>query len=191
MKVVKGLLIGLLVMLLLTISMILSILIINEIEHPNEDPYPEGRDTVTEFGIGRYVILGGRNAEGEREWCLYDQGDIEGHHAGSIDEVIYGYSKKKPYVYAIGSNGYTKINYEKGEVEQSQDINDYSDDDQKHFRKIEKRRFWFDFPKSDTYNKLMSFLFVAIITCPIWVILLILIVSFILGIKQSRQIKKK
>lgn len=70
MKVVKGLLIGLLVMLLLTISMILSILIINEIEHPNEDPYPEGRDTVTEFGIGRYVILGGRNADGEREWCL-------------------------------------------------------------------------------------------------------------------------
>lgn len=106
-----------------------------------------------------------------------------------LDNHVAAYKDIPPYAYVIGESGYTKINYEKGEVEQSENISDYSEEDQKRFQKLEKRKSWFDFQKSDTYGDLVFALIIMIITYPLWMTILILSIYFTIKRIKKRRIK--
>lgn len=156
-----------------------------------DDPYPKyGRDTHDHFGNGRYLILSGRNAKSDIiDWCLYDCGEVGTVLGTVLDNHVAAYKDIPPYAYVIGESGYTKINYEKGEVEQSENISDYSEEDQKRFQKLEKRKSWFDFQKSDTYGDLVFALIIMIITYPLWMTILILSIYFTIKRIKKRRIK--
>lgn len=55
-----------------------------------------------------------------------------------IDEIRYfTRSSSSPCVYSLGKKGYTKLNYETGEIIQSRNINDFQGDDKTVFEKLE------------------------------------------------------
>lgn len=93
----------------------------------NRGEYPiVGKDTYALFGDGRFVILSGGNLG------LYDRLDDS-----EIEPHVYGYSEVGQYVYIKGQCGYTKLNYNSGEVKQSEDITDFSNEDALIFDNIE------------------------------------------------------
>lgn len=94
-----------------------------------------GRDTHDYFGNARFVVLLGWDSSNNKKYYdLYDQSSYN-----SID-VITDYKDIKPYVYAIGEKGYTKLNYETGELTQSLSVSDFSKDDQSVFKEIQKNK---------------------------------------------------
>ncbi len=95
---------------------------------PTDDsPYPNGgRDTYDQFGNRRFVLLSGGGL------TLYDRKTDE-----TIDYDVYNYVEIKPYVYAVGSEGYTKLNYVTGDYSQSKDIDSFSKEDRVTLQKLE------------------------------------------------------
>ncbi|MCL2859130.1 MAG: hypothetical protein FWF46_00875 [Oscillospiraceae bacterium] len=99
----------------------------------NSGPYPKsGRDTHDYFGDARFVILDGVDFDYKATWTLYDQ-----KNNTAVEESVYNYKKVRDYVYAIGSMGYTKLNYKIGEYTQNKDISIFSDNDKKIFSDLE------------------------------------------------------
>lgn len=94
-----------------------------------------GRDTHDYFGNARIVVLIGTypNSD-EKKYVLYDR------EKNSAIDTILNYQERKPYVYAIGEKGYTKLNYETGELTQSLSVSDFSKDDQIVFEEIQKNK---------------------------------------------------
>ena len=101
------------------------------LEEDDGSPYPKGgRDTVAEFGIRRFVVLRGIDTDTNKaEWGLFDRELQE-----DIDISIDNYIEIAPYVYTIGSKGYTKLNYEEGHFQQNIDLSKFSDEDKEIFK---------------------------------------------------------
>ena len=99
--------------------------------------YPEGgRDTIDAFGNRRFAVLKGhKETTYEVRWNLYDR-----LHDNTIDIDIYNYKDMSPYVYAIGSKGYTKVNYETAEIKQSANMSDFSKEDQEIFKELDRTK---------------------------------------------------
>ena len=92
--------------------------------------YSDGRHTIVSFGNKRFSIEKGV-WDGETTKCLIDR-KKSGPEA-TID-YIEKYKEILSYVYTIGEKGYTKLNYETGEVIQSENINDFSEEDKEIFK---------------------------------------------------------
>lgn len=56
-----------------------------------------------------------------------------------VPVCIKVYECVPPYVYIKGKKWYTKLNYETAEIKQSQDITDFSEEDQEIFKSIKPR----------------------------------------------------
>ena len=103
--------------------------------------YSDGRKTIESFGTRReFAILrfsldkDKQTALKKSRWSLYNRDNDQ-----SIDCDIKCYKKIVKYVYATGEKGYTKLNYETGEIIQSKNINDFSQEDQEIFNSLEKK----------------------------------------------------
>lgn len=92
--------------------------------------YSDGRHTIVSFGNKRFSIEKGV-WDGETTKCLIDR-KKSGPEA-TID-YIEKYKEILSYVYTIGEKGYTKLNYETGEIIQSKNIDDFSEEDKEIFK---------------------------------------------------------
>lgn len=124
-----------------------------------DSKYPSsGKDTVEQFGDGRFVVLTGISPLGnKRYYCLYDR---EGY-GEQIEGNVLAYSEYGECIYAIGLNGklgqyeeyddailkldelpdkiiYTEVNYVNGELVQSENISDFDSDAQEKFEQLLK-----------------------------------------------------
>lgn len=100
-----------------------------------EGEYPKyGRDTVAYFGDARFVVLVGYKGE-NKYWDFYDQKD----NKGRID-IIDNYKDIKPFAYTIGEKGYTKVNYESGDLKQSKDLDEFDDNAKEIFKQLENEK---------------------------------------------------
>ena len=95
--------------------------------------YFDGRHTIVSFSNKRFSIEKGV-WDGETTKCLIDR-KKSGPEA-TID-YIEKYKEVLSCVYTIGERGYTKLNYETGEVIQSKNINDFSEEDKEIFNSFE------------------------------------------------------
>lgn len=115
--------------------------------------YEDGRNTIMSFGTRKQFEIV-KFASGEYRqltplgirWCLFDRDnnksidpDIEGYHCSPCvyEKDGKGYECESPYVYTKGKNGYTKLNFETAEIKQSQDISDFSEEDQEIFKGLD------------------------------------------------------
>lgn len=98
-----------------------------------EKVYSDGRHTIVSFGNKKFSIEKGV-WDGETTKCLIDR-KKSGPEA-TID-YIEKYKEVLSYVYTLGEKGYTKLNYDTGEVIQSKNIDDFSEEDKEIF-KLEK-----------------------------------------------------
>lgn len=100
-----------------------------------------GRDTVISLGDndGRFLVVRGVTESFEHYWDLFDVKNQDS--LGRIDN----YKDIKPYIYTIGKNGYTKLNYENGEYIQSKNLIDFTDSDIKIFKELKSEKI----PKKD------------------------------------------
>ncbi len=90
------------------------------------------KDTIAEFGNSRFVILRAYSKnEKKTYWSLYDNINY------NIETRVYNFTQINSYVYAIGENGYTKLNYETAEVIQSKNLDEFSNEDKLIFKKLE------------------------------------------------------
>ncbi|MDO4477317.1 MAG: hypothetical protein Q4B93_05130 [Clostridia bacterium] len=95
--------------------------------------YSDGRHTIVSFGNKKFSIEKGV-WDGETTKCLIDR-KKSGPEA-TID-YIEKYKEVLSYVYTLGEKGYTKLNYDTGEVIQSKNINDFSEEDKNIFNSFE------------------------------------------------------
>ena len=98
-----------------------------------EKIYSDGRHTIVSFGNKRFSIEKGI-WDGEPTKCLVDR-KKSGPEA-TID-YIEKYKEVLSCVYIIGERGYTKLNYETGEIIQSKNIDDFSEEDKEIFNSFE------------------------------------------------------
>ena len=98
--------------------------------------YSDGRHTIVSFGNKRFSIEKGI-WDGETTKCLIDR-KKSGPEA-TID-YIEKYKEVLSCVYTVGERGYTKLNYETGEVIQNKDINLFSEEDIKIFKELEPEK---------------------------------------------------
>ena len=123
----------LLVLLLIICVITISVFCVLNYFDDSEGVYPDGgRDTHIQFGDGRFVILSGDYL------VLYDRSEEKVYKNGdyTIEPHIYSYLEVYPYVYIKGSYGYTKLNYNSGEVVQSETITDFTNEDALVFEKL-------------------------------------------------------
>ena len=92
--------------------------------------YSDGRHTIVSFGNKRFSIEKGV-WDGETTKCLIDR-KKSGPEA-TID-YIEKYKEVLSCVYTLGEKGYTKLNYETGEIIQSKNIDDFSEEDKEIFK---------------------------------------------------------
>ena len=95
--------------------------------------YSDGRNTIVSFGNKKFSIEKGV-WDGETTKCLIDR-KKSGPEA-TID-YIEKYKEVLSYVYTIGEKGYTKLNYDTGEIIQSKNIDDFSEEDKEIFNSFE------------------------------------------------------
>lgn len=103
-----------------------------------------GKDTLEYFGNGRFVVF--YPIEKNDSYSLFDR-----KKQNSIDNISK-YTDIKPFLYAIGKNGYTKINYELGLYHQSSSLDKFDENDQKIFKLLENSSE--KIPYKDSHNKL-------------------------------------
>ena len=100
--------------------------------------HQDWRKTITSFGSRKqFAIEKGfwteDNGKEHRTWDLFDR-----DKNNCIDEIrFFTRSSSSPCVYSLGEKGYTKLNYETGEIIQSKNINDFQGDDKTVFEKLE------------------------------------------------------
>ncbi len=122
--------------------------------------YQDGRKNIQSYGDRKQftIFKGFRSETNEKTWSLFDRDknkDIDTDITGYEFIPIYVYTKNKkggytklyrekaelkPYVYAIGKKGYTKLNYETAEIQQSQDISEFSEEDQDIFKNLKRSK---------------------------------------------------
>ncbi|MDM0459733.1 hypothetical protein QTH51_05120 [Clostridium perfringens] len=91
------------------------------------------RDTIESFGVdGQFAIYKCVDKKFNKKLDLYD---AKNQHR--ID-LVSNYKEIEPYVYTIGENGYTKLNYANGNLIQSNDLNEFSNNDKAIFEKLNK-----------------------------------------------------
>lgn len=90
-----------------------------------------GKDTVKAFGDSEFRILIYHVSKNEKQWNLYDENLEE-----SIDLSVKKYEEKEPYAYFIGSEGYTKINYNTRKISQSKNIEEFDKKDRYIFEEL-------------------------------------------------------
>ena len=118
---------GLIIIGILIITIICFVYI--GIKSDENNPCHGGRDTVAEFGeICDYAILGNK----KKSILFYRE------HQKTIEPDVKNYKEIAPYVYVIGSKGYTRLNYNNGEIIQTIDLQQYDANDIKIFLNLEK-----------------------------------------------------
>ena len=94
--------------------------------------HPDGRYTIAYFGKRKEFHIWRNGSKNEVSWILFDR-----DKNNSIDKIRYfTRSSSSPYVYSLGEKGYTKLNYETGEIIQSKNINDFQGEDKVVFEKL-------------------------------------------------------
>ena len=94
--------------------------------------YRDGRHTIASFGKRKEFHIWRNGSKNEVSWILFDR-----DKNNSIDKIRYfTRSSSSPYVYSLGEKGYTKLNYETGEIIQSKNINDFQGEDKVVFEKL-------------------------------------------------------
>ena len=102
--------------------------------------YSDGRKTIRSFGARKeFAILRFSLDKDEQttfkkaRLSLYDRDNSK-----SLEMDIEKYKEISPCLYVIGNKkGYTKLNYETGEVIQSKNIDDFSEEDKEIFNSFE------------------------------------------------------
>ena len=95
--------------------------------------YRDGRHTIASFGKRKEFHIWRNGSKNEVSWILFDRDKNNG-----IDKIRYfTRSSSSPCVYSLGKKGYTKLNYETGEIIQSRNIYDFQGDDKTVFEKLE------------------------------------------------------
>ena len=102
-----------------------------------EKVYSDGHKTIRSFGARKeFAILRFSIDKNEQttfkkaRLSLYDRDNSK-----SLERDIEKYEEISPCLYVIGNKkGYTKLNYETGEVIQSKNINDFSEEDKEIFK---------------------------------------------------------
>lgn len=108
------------------IILFISMLLITD----NSNPCHGGRDTVEEFGkFCRYAILSSSNKN-----VLFDR-----NNQFTIDSDIIDFIEKEPYVYSVGINGYTKLDYYNNIYIQKKDLDKFENIDKDNFILLRKR----------------------------------------------------
>ncbi len=91
------------------------------------------RDTIESFGVdGQFAIYKCVDKNFNKKLDLFD---TKNQHR--ID-LVSNYKEIEPYVYTIGENGYTKLNYAHGNLIQSNDLNKFSNNDKAIFEDLNK-----------------------------------------------------
>ncbi|MGU8605464.1 hypothetical protein [Clostridium perfringens] len=91
------------------------------------------RDTIESFGVdGQFAIYKCVDKNFNKKLDLFD---TKNQHR--ID-LVSNYKEIEPYVYTIGENGYTKLNYANENLIQSNDLNEFSTNDKAIFEKLNK-----------------------------------------------------
>lgn len=120
-----------LILILLILWMVFIIFAIF-LNHDDQSEYPTtGRDLHEYFGDARFVILNGHDENGNNTLILYDEKTIK-----TIEEDIKIYDEINGYVYLIGDRGYTKLNYETGEIMQESSLESFGEKDKRVFVKF-------------------------------------------------------
>ena len=118
------------IMIIVIFSILICLLIYQFIENMPVYEYPPGRDTKDIFGNGKYQII--RGPAGSRySLSCYDSLEY-------IDRNVYKYREIKPYVYTIGSEGYTVLNYETDEIVQEKELKNLPYEYQNIFEQTKK-----------------------------------------------------
>lgn len=112
------------------IVVILGVLVVGIISkkakenYMDKNMYCDDRKTVESFGNKRFAIEKGTRVDnedkiidGEKRYFLFDRSKNE-----DVDYDVKSYKKSGSYVYILGCEGYTKLNYETGEVIRSENI---------------------------------------------------------------------
>ena len=99
--------------------------------------HQDGRKTIQSFGKNKRFAIERcfKDKNSEDTWILHDRGKNK-----DIDNDVEDYRWVSPYVYTKGEKGYTKLNYETAEIQQNEDINEFSKEDQKIFERLEKEK---------------------------------------------------
>ena len=105
-----------------------------------EKVYSDGRKTIRSFGARKeFAILRFSLDKNEQttfkkaRLSLYDRDNSK-----SLEMDIEKYKEMSPCLYVIGNKkGYTKLNYETGEIIQSKNIDDFSEEDKEIFNSFE------------------------------------------------------
>ncbi|MBQ6143217.1 MAG: hypothetical protein IJI84_01830 [Clostridia bacterium] len=123
------------------IVVILGVLVVGIISkkakenYMDKNMYCDDRKTVESFGNKRFAIEKGTRVgnedkiiDGEKRYFLFDRSKNE-----DVDYDVKSYKKSGSYVYILGCEGYTRLDYETGEVIQSEDIDSFGEEDRKIF----------------------------------------------------------
>ena len=108
-----------------------------------EKVYSDGRKTIRSFGARKqFAIIRFSLDKNEQttfkkaRLSLYDRDNSK-----SLERDIEKYEEISPCLYVIGNKkGYTKLNYETGDVIQNKDINLFSEEDIKIFKELEPEK---------------------------------------------------
>ncbi len=91
------------------------------------------RDTIESFGVdGQFAIYKCVDKNFNKKLDLFDTKNQQ-----RID-LVSNYKEIEPYVFTIGENGYTNLNYANGNLIQSNDLNEFSTNDKAIFEKLNK-----------------------------------------------------
>lgn len=102
--------------------------------------YDDGRKTIESFGARKEFAILRFSLEKDKQtvfkkarWSLYERDNNK-----SIEKDVNDYKKISPFVYVVGfEKGYTRLDYETGEVIQSEDIDSFGEEDRKIFGSLE------------------------------------------------------
>ena len=95
--------------------------------------HQDRRYTIASFGKRKEFDIKKSKFNNKVSWLLCDR-----DKNNCIDEIRYfTRSSSSPCVYSLGKKGYTKLNYETGEIIQSRNIYDFQGDDKTVFEKLE------------------------------------------------------
>lgn len=117
------------------ICMLFSIVLLLFACQESKKKYPSGRDTYKAFGDGRFQICGDNES-----YVLIDNEaqDI------IIDGDIYRYRRIKEHIYVVGQCGYSVVNFESGEVIQSQNLSELPEEYVEIFNNVDKFKIFED-----------------------------------------------
>ena len=101
-----------------------------------EPKYDESGKTIESFGTRKEFAILRFSLEKDKQtvfkkarWSLYERDNNK-----SIEKDVNDYKKISPFVYVVGfEKGYTRLDYETGEVIQSEDIDSFGEEDRKIF----------------------------------------------------------